>query len=33
MNSEKVRGIPKLSGESKLICGEGMKGKQKKKFA
>ena len=30
MNSEKVRGIPKLSGESKLICGEGMKGKQKK---
>ena len=30
MNSEKVKGIPKLSGESKLICGEGMKGKQKK---
>ena len=30
MNSEKVIGIPKLSGQSKLICGECMKGKQKK---
>ena len=30
VNSEKVRGIPKLSGEPKLICGEYMKGKQMK---
>ena len=30
MNIEKVRGIPRLSGEPKPICGECMKGKQTK---
>ena len=29
-NTEKVRGIPRLSGEPKPICGESMKGKQTK---
>ena len=30
VNNEKVRCIPKLSGEPKPICGEYMKGKQTK---
>ena len=30
VNTEKVRRIPKLSGEPKPICGEYMKGKQTK---
>ena len=30
VNIEKFRGIPKLSGEPKPICGECMKGKQTK---
>ena len=30
VNTKKVRGIPKLSGELKPICGECMKGKQTK---
>ena len=30
VNKEKVRGIPKLRGESRPICGECMKGKQAK---
>ena len=30
MNTKKVRGIPRLSGETKPICGECMKGKQTK---
>ena len=30
VNNEKIRGILKLSGEPKPICGECMKGKQRK---
>ena len=30
VNNDRVRGIPKLSGQPKPICGECMKGKQKK---
>ena len=30
VNTEKIRGIPKLSGEPKPICSECMKGKQTK---
>ena len=30
VNTEKVRGIPRLSGEPKPICGECMQGKQTK---
>lgn len=29
-NKDLVRGIPKLSGQPKPICGEGMRGKQVK---
>ena len=30
VNTENIRGIPKLSDEPKPVCGECMKGKQSK---